>query len=34
MKKEEAQMGYGDIEDATSRFSITEGGISLLNKWF
>ncbi|WP_022665641.1 HNH endonuclease [Desulfospira joergensenii] len=34
MKKEETQMGYGKIEDATSRFSITEGGINLLNKWF
>jgi hypothetical protein len=34
MKKEEAQMGYGEIDDATARFSITDLGISILDKWF
>lgn len=34
MKKEEAQMGYGDIEDVTARFSITEHGEKVLEKWF
>ena len=33
MKKEESQMGYGDQQDATSRFSITEKGKNILNKW-
>jgi len=34
MKKEEAQMGYGEIDDATARFSITQHGSSVLEKWF
>ena len=34
MSKEEDQMGYGEQDDATSRFAITEKGISILNKWF
>jgi hypothetical protein len=34
MTKEEEQMGYGDQEDATARFAITERGRSLLSKWF
>src|ERR1044072_2433701 len=34
MTKEERQMGYGDQEDATSRFAITESGRALLRKWF
>jgi len=34
MTKEENQMGYGDQEDATARFAITERGKDLLLKWF
>lgn len=34
MTKEENQMGYGDQEDATARFSITKSGRELLKKWF
>ena len=34
MSKEEDQMGYGDQDDATARFAITERGGSLLQKWF
>jgi hypothetical protein len=34
MTKEEEQMGYGEQEDATARFAITERGRSLLSKWF
>lgn len=34
MTKEEDQMGYGDQDDATSRFAITEDGRRLLSKWF
>jgi hypothetical protein len=34
MTKEENQMGYGEQNDATSRFSITETGRTLLSKWF
>jgi len=34
MKKEEPQMGYGDQQDATARFAITENGQELLQKWF
>ena len=34
MTKEERQMGYGDQEDATARFAITESGRALLRKWF
>jgi 5-methylcytosine-specific restriction endonuclease McrA len=34
MSKEEDQMGYGEQDDATSRFAITEKGISILDKWF
>ncbi|MCK4787053.1 MAG: HNH endonuclease [Desulfobacteraceae bacterium] len=34
MTKEETQMGYGDQEDATARFAITESGKNLLRKWF
>ena len=34
MTKEESQMGYGDQEDATARFAITESGRELLRKWF
>jgi hypothetical protein len=34
MTKEEEQMGYGEQEDATARFAITECGRSLLSKWF
>lgn len=34
MTKEETQMGYGDQEDATARFAITENGKNLLRKWF
>ena len=34
MKKEETQMGYGDQDDATARFAITESGSNLLEKWF
>lgn len=34
MNKEEAQMGYGVIDDATARFSITPHGSIVLEKWF
>ncbi len=34
LTKEEEQMGYGDQENATSRFAITEEGRKLLRKWF
>lgn len=34
MTKEEEQMGYGEQEDATARFTITERGRLLLSKWF
>ena len=34
MTKEEEQMGYGEQNDATARFAITEKGKSILNKWF
>jgi hypothetical protein len=34
MTKEENQMGYGDQEDATARFAITDSGRELLRKWF
>ncbi len=33
MKKEENQMGYGDQEDATARFSITTKGREVLKVW-
>jgi hypothetical protein len=32
MTKEEDQMGYGDQNDATARFAITETGRVLLSK--
>ena len=34
MSKEENQMGYGDQEDATARFAITDKGKAVLEKWF
>ena len=34
MSKEEDQMGYGEQDDATSRFAITKKGKSILDKWF
>lgn len=34
LRKEENQMGYGDQEDATARFSITEEGSRIINAWF
>jgi hypothetical protein len=34
MTKEEEQMGYGEQNDATARFAITETGKALLSKWF
>jgi hypothetical protein len=34
MTKEEAQMGYGNQDDATSRFAITEKGRCIIDKWF
>ena len=39
MTKEESQMGYsiagfGEQEDATARFAITESGKEVLHKWF
>ena len=34
MEKQEQQMGYGNQEDATARFTITEDGLNLLKKWF
>jgi len=34
MTKEENQMGYGEQQDATARFAITDEGRALLSKWF
>ena len=34
MEKKEAQMGYDKIVDATARFSITNHGRCILDKWF
>lgn len=34
MTKEENQMSYGDQEDATARFAITQKGIEFYEKWF
>ena len=34
MSKEEDQMGYGEQNDATSRFAITDKGKNLYKKWF
>lgn len=34
MTKEEDQMGYGEQDDATSRFAITPKGVRILDKWF
>lgn len=34
MTKKESQMGYGGQDDATSLFSITKDGRTLLAKWF
>lgn len=34
MAKEEDQMGYGEQNDATARFAITEKGKFILGKWF
>lgn len=34
MEKQETQMGYGMQEDVTARFTITENGCRLLQKWF
>ena len=34
MTKKETQMGYGEQEDATARFAITEYGSQVLKKWF
>jgi hypothetical protein len=33
MSKEEAQMGYGEQEDATARFAITAGGRDFVQRW-
>ena len=33
MTKEESQMGYGEQEDATARFSITDKGREILTRW-
>ena len=33
MTKEEAVMGYGQQQDATNRFAITDSGRDLLRKW-
>lgn len=33
MTKEEAQMGYGEQQDATARFAITDSGRTLLKTW-
>jgi hypothetical protein len=33
MTKEESQMGYGDQEDATARFAITDKGREVLSRW-
>jgi hypothetical protein len=32
--KEENQMGYGEQQDATARFAMTDEGRALLSKWF
>ncbi|MFY9726291.1 MAG: hypothetical protein WB579_19640 [Bryobacteraceae bacterium] len=34
MTEEEQTMGYGEQDDATVRFAITERGKSLLSEWF
>lgn len=34
MTKEETQMGYGQQQDATARFAITEKGKVVLDEWF
>ena len=34
MTKEEDQMGYGQQQDATSRFAISQSGRALLARWF
>ncbi len=34
MTKEETQMEYGQQQDATARFAITEKGRAVLDKWF
>jgi len=34
MTKEEEQTGYGEQNNATARFAITEKGGSILTKWF
>ena len=34
MTKEEEQMGYGEQDDATARFAITDSGRALVRKWF
>lgn len=34
MTKEENQMGYGQQQDATARFAITDKGRAVLDKWF
>ncbi len=34
MEKKESQMGYGEQEDATALFSITEKGKIFYDKWF
>jgi hypothetical protein len=34
MTKEETQMGYGQQQDATARFAITDKGRAVLDKWF
>lgn len=34
MKQEESQMGYGEQEDATAFFSLTEKGKKFHDKWF
>lgn len=33
MSKQENQMGYGALADATARFSITDTGRKLLHRW-
>ena len=33
MTKEENQMGYGEQDDATSRFAITAKGRNVLQRW-
>ena len=34
MTKEEEQMGYGQQNDATARFAVTQKGKAILDKWF